>query len=302
MEDIMQKRIYKNILIFLVAIVMCGMTIGCTRGKGKNDINSTEGKQINYNYTIKTSDLDHLLGKTFNEKEKAILKALKLTGLDSPERLNSMQETYVTYMEAMWNYLEKKYGQEFRPVEFSPANFDETYDSGYFGSNTPNADTLVTATMTGIKGGYGFDDDYPAIYCKDEYIKEVSEYLNEHYGAGNYKIDVDMGCESSNDVTGKEKPEELIKKDIAYGTSGVILNASTCTQKDLKEYAQEYSKWLYNEKKTTDVVVYFATKDEFQNISASNIKQYFSTTLDTAFDCSISQDLREIDVSDFTRK
>ena len=120
----MSKCILKRIPILLVVITISLTTVGCIGRKNQTDVDNTEGNQMNYNYTIKQEQLDGLLGKTFNEKELAILNALDITGVTTPDELDTMQEYKVADMEAMWNYLEGKYGDEFRPVAFAPAIFD----------------------------------------------------------------------------------------------------------------------------------------------------------------------------------
>ena len=272
------------VVVTTTTVIPIMLVIGWIRGVVSYCGNGVDQPQMQYNYTITDAEYNNIVkhpqvdnnGIThniLNDREKLIVReALELGDRNELGELNATKEGGLEDMETMWNYLESKYPNvKFSPVGYEPAEFNDAYRRGWFNADV-NGDTLVTTvTMTIIKKGYGLDDDFPYIMCKDEFTKEISGYLTEHFKAEDYKIAVSTECSSSNDYKAGDTPNKLIKDGMVYGEAEVVFNENACSSKELSTVIREYSKWLYSTGMNTHISAYVITDDKFKEIGIDDI-------------------------------
>ena len=258
----------KRKLVSIVLLTLCMMILlcSCNLTQEQNEITSDTSKEE----TV-----------VLNQRQKDILEQMKLPR--DYDSLTITQKNAIVAIEDMLSYLETTYDETF------------TY-SGYFEASSAEEEHLVTECSIGEvtvfrsreNGQYFYTDDFAEVSAGPQYREAISNYIEESFGSGTYKVF---------SVVNRVNNAEVAPLHGASAASYVFFDTSV-TESEFEGFVLKYANWIKKQSQGNATVTkfYLLQTDDLGNIYEFN---YEEKTLESIYvkklNCSIS-DTGEINI------
>lgn len=204
-------------------------------------------------------------------EEKDMLERAGLQGEEGSE-LTHAQCYVLDGVSDMLAYIENKYQQKFTVHYFHSMSINESYDTLYvFPEGLDKGLDIVTVKRVKRKADkYEYTDNYAAVYCRPTLESLMTEFFITRYGENRAKLFMTMRCDESYSFDGKEDPEELLRKHVAWGHGVMFLSEGDISSENLESILEEYGEDFQKNGIESSTGVYLMKAEAFDNIRYSN--------------------------------
>jgi hypothetical protein len=138
----------------------------------------------------------------------------------------------------------------------APEMFDGEWLGAYPEGGDPELDRVIVERKKGSEDI--FEDDYLDVATRPYWEEILNDYISEWFDPKDYRIYVAsatlQGIEPSD--LPKLSKEFIEKRDESSGTAYIYISEEACSKKKLKEFADAYHQWLFENK-------YYGSQDEW---------------------------------------
>lgn len=258
----------KQKITSIVLLTLCIMLLLCS-------CDTSQGQNENTSNTLKEETV------VLNQRQKDILEQMNLP--KDYDSLTVIQKNAIVAIEDMLSYLETKYDETF------------TY-SGYYEASSAEEEHLIAECSIGEvtvfrnreNGQYFYTDDYAAVSAGPQYREAISNYIEETFESGTYKVF---------SVVNSVNNAEVAPLHGASAASYVFFDASV-TESEFEAFVLEFANWIKEQSQGNATVTkfYLLQTDDLGSIYDFN---YEEKTLESIYakklSCSIS-DTGEINI------
>lgn len=204
---------------------------------------------------------------TLSERQKEILQNNGLpTDYDS---LTPEQQRSITAIEEMLSYIEDKYGEEFTYSGYVDEYGVETLTVYPSGEHTDF--DMVTVTRKNDYGGYIYEDDYPAVFLREDFESYLAEYF--------HTVTKDVIIFSNIYETNYDRlPEDGVVLDgMVKSRNTVFLPADSMDSSSYDVIGREFQAWMQEHSFTGTTQLIFIDRQDFSKLSRYNYSDYLMT-------------------------
>ena len=210
------------------------------------------------------------------------IEILQKEGLPTdPAELKAGQLKSIEEIEAMLQYLEEKYGEEFEYLGYSNGSTEQKWLTAAPVSGSASLD--IVTVKAADNGAYS--DDYPWIFLRSAYSEHLADAFRSFCGTEDVRVFTSVGGTSLTDIT--DASLETLS-GTCHGSSLIFVYG--CDEAALREAGEQFAQWCVGHGfYGLDQILSVSSREKLVWLSRFNYKDLIPEA-ETILYCSISSD------------